>query len=304
MKIVNFSKDGRARLGKVVDDDVVDLSIAAPELPQSLVEILRQGAPALDRLRAVGRTPGAELPLASARLLAPIPNPSKYLAIGMNYRDHAEEARRAGIPIPQTQVWFNKQVSCISGPYDDVVLPSVTERMDYEAELGVVIGKRCRDVKAEDARSVIAGYLVTNDFTARDWQQRSPTWTLGKSFDTHGPIGPWFTTDDEIADPHALRMRLFVNGEKRQDTLTGGMIHDIFHQIEHLTTVITLEPGDILATGTCSGVGVALNPPRFLKPGDVVRVEIKGLGHIENRVVDDPQGIEKTGRPEPALATT
>jgi 2-keto-4-pentenoate hydratase/2-oxohepta-3-ene-1,7-dioic acid hydratase in catechol pathway len=287
MKIANFSEQGRARLGKIVGDAIVDLSVAAPELPSSLVEILRLGAPALERISKATGVPEAVFPLASVKLLAPIPNPSKYLAIGMNYHDHAEEARKAGIPIPQTQVWFNKQVSCIAGPYDDVVLPSVSERMDYEAELGVVIGKRCRHVEAESARSVIAGYFVANDFTARDWQQRSPTWTLGKSFDTHGPIGPWLTTADEVLDPHALTMRLFVNGELRQQSLTGGMIHDIFQQIEHLTTVMTLEPGDILATGTCSGVGVALQPPRFLKPGDVVRVEVGGLGHIENRIVED-----------------
>ena len=295
MKIANFSIDGQSRLGKIVGDSIVDLSAAAPELPRSLVEILQLGASALKRVSEAAGVPGTIFPLASVKLLAPIPNPSKYLAIGMNYHDHAEEARRAGIPIPQTQVWFNKQVSCITGPFDDVVHPSVTERMDYEAELGVVIGKRCRHVKAEDARDVIAGYLVTNDFTARDWQQRSPTWTLGKSFDTHGPIGPWFTTADDVLDPHALTMRLFVNGELRQQTLTGGMIHNIFQQIEHLTTVMTLEPGDILATGTCSGVGIALKPPQFLKPGDVVRVEIDGLGHIENRVVKDPWSPAQMG---------
>jgi 2-keto-4-pentenoate hydratase/2-oxohepta-3-ene-1,7-dioic acid hydratase in catechol pathway len=286
VRIANFSADGRSRLGKIVGDAIIDLSVAAPDLPGSLVEILRLGAPALKRIAEA--VAGAARPLASVRLLAPVANPSKYLAIGMNYRDHAEEARKAGIPIPQTQVWFNKQVSCIVGPYDDVVHPCVSDRLDYEAELGVVIGTRCRHVKAEDAQSVIAGYFVTNDVTARDWQQRSPTWTLGKSFDTHGPIGPWLTTADEVPDPHALTMRLTVNGELRQNTLTGGMIHNIFQQIEHLTTVMTLEPGDILATGTCSGVGIALQPPKFLRPGDVVRVEIDGLGHIENRIVADP----------------
>jgi 2-keto-4-pentenoate hydratase/2-oxohepta-3-ene-1,7-dioic acid hydratase in catechol pathway len=288
MKIARFQKDGRETLGKIVGDVVIDLSRTAPDLPQSLREILEQGASALDRLHAVGQAEGTTYPLASVKLLAPIPNPSKYLAIGMNYRDHVEEARRAGVPIPQTQVWFNKQVSCIAGPYDDAILPSVSEKMDYEAELGVVVGKRCRHVSAADARSVIAGYLVTNDFTARDWQHKSPTWTLGKSFDTHGPIGPWFTTADEIANPHSLQMRLSVNGEIRQSTSTGGMVHNIFEQIEHLTTVMTLEPGDILATGTCAGVGVALNPPSFLKPGDVVRVEIESLGYIENKIITDP----------------
>lgn len=287
MKIASFEASGRVRLGKILGDVVVDLSVVAPQLPASLVEILKLGTAALQTIADATPVAGAVLPLTSVRLLAPLPNPSKYLAIGMNYRDHAEEARKAGIPIPQTQVWFNKQVSCITSPYGDIVHPSVSDRLDYEAELGVVIGQRCRHVTAGDAHAVIAGYLVTNDVTARDWQQRSPTWTLGKSFDSHGPIGPWLTTTDEVPDPHSLRMQLFVNGELRQDTLTGGMIHDIFQQIEHLTTVMTLEPGDIIATGTCSGVGIALQPPKFLKVGDVVRVEIEGLGHIENRVVAD-----------------
>ncbi len=288
MKIASFSANGRSRLGKIDGDTIIDLSVATPDLPSSLVDVLRLGAPALKRIADAKAVAGAGMLLASVKLLAPVPNPSKYLAIGLNYHDHAEEARKAGIPIPQTQVWFNKQVSCVVGPFDDVVRPSVSNRLDYEAELGVVIGARCRHVSAENARSVIAGYLVTNDVTARDWQQRSPTWTLGKSFDTHGPIGPWLTTADEVPDPHALKMRLLVNGELRQNTLTGGMIYNIFQQIEHLTTVMTLEPGDILATGTCSGVGIALNPPKYLKPGDVVRVEIERLGYIENRIVADP----------------
>jgi 2-keto-4-pentenoate hydratase/2-oxohepta-3-ene-1,7-dioic acid hydratase in catechol pathway len=152
----------------------------------------------------------------------------------------------------------------------------------------VVIGKRCRHVRAAQAREVIAGYFVANDVTARDWQFASPTWTLGKSFDTHGPIGPWIVTADEIADPHALPMRLYVNGELRQSASTGLMIHNIYEQIAHLTTVMTLEVGDLIATGTCSGVGVARTPPSFLKIGDVVRVEIERLGHIENQVIAEP----------------
>jgi 2-keto-4-pentenoate hydratase/2-oxohepta-3-ene-1,7-dioic acid hydratase in catechol pathway len=148
-----------------------------------------------------------------------------------------------------------------------------------------VIGRRCRHVTRDDARSVIGGYTVVNDVSARDWQLRTPTHTLGKSFDTHGPIGPWLVLDSEIADPHALEIRMFVNGERRQRGNTGSMIHNIFDQIAYLSTVMTLKPGDILATGTPSGVGAALNPPRFLNPGDVMRVEIDGIGHIENRVV-------------------
>jgi 2-keto-4-pentenoate hydratase/2-oxohepta-3-ene-1,7-dioic acid hydratase in catechol pathway len=216
-------------------------------------------------------------------LEAPITDPQKFLAIGMNYRAHAEEAAKAGIPIPKSQLWFNKQVSCINGPTSAIELPQISDQLDYEAEMGVVIGRRCRHVKAADARSMIAGYLVADDVSVRDWQMKSPTFTLGKSFDTHGPIGPWITTDDEVADPHDLLMTLTVNGEERQRTSTGDMIYNIFEQIAYLSTVMTLEPGDLLATGTPAGVGIARG--QFLKDGDVVRVAISGLGAIENRVV-------------------
>ena len=193
---------------------------------------------------------------------------------------------RADHGAPKTQIWFNKQVTCITGPYADVDIPKAAPDMvDYEAEMGVVIGKRCRHVRVENARSVIAGYFVVNDVTARDWQFRSPTFTLGKSFDTHGPIGPWITTDDEIADPHGLMMALELNGEERQRSSTNDMIYNIYDQIAYLSQVMTLEPGDLIATGTPSGVGIAGN--RFMKAGDVVRVSIDGLGTIENRFVDE-----------------
>jgi 2-keto-4-pentenoate hydratase/2-oxohepta-3-ene-1,7-dioic acid hydratase in catechol pathway len=228
------------------------------------------------------RNPPAGRALASVKLEAPIPDAQKYIAIGMNYHDHAEEARKGGITVPPHQLWFNKQVTCINGPYDPIYKPRVSEKMDYEAELGVVIGKRCRYVSAANARSVVGGYFVSNDVTARDWQFKSATFTLGKSFDSHGPTGPWITTDDEIADPHALDMKLWVNGELRQQTSTGGMIYNIWQQIEELSQVMTLEPGDLIATGTCANVGIALG--KFLQTGDVVKVAIDGLGHIENRV--------------------
>jgi 2-keto-4-pentenoate hydratase/2-oxohepta-3-ene-1,7-dioic acid hydratase in catechol pathway len=284
MPLVHFSDASGARLGKLFGDHLVDLSIAAPQLPVSIIEILDAGKPALAQFHSVQDQPGARLALSSVRLLAPLPNPEKFLGIGMNYRDHAAEASKAGLETPAYQLWFNKQVSCITGPFDDVVKPRVAEQMDYEAELGVVIGRRCRHVKVEDARSVIGGYMIVNDVSARDWQKRSPTLTLGKSFDTHGPTGPWLVLDDEIDDPHALNIRMFVNGEQRQHANSRSMIHNIFEQIAYLSTVMTLKPGDILATGTPSGVGAALKPPQFLGPGDVMRVEIDGLGHIENRV--------------------
>ena len=286
MKLVTFSCRGRASIGKVLGDRVIDLPGADPALPHTMLALLQGGPALMARARAV--EDGPSWPLAGVHLHAPIPNPSKYLAIGLNYRKHVEEAVRFGIKPPETQLWFNKQVSCVHPPYDPVHLPRVCEKLDYEAELGVVIGQRCRHVRAEDARSMVAGYTVCNDVSARDWQARSPTMTLGKSFDTHGPIGPWIVTDDAVPDPHDLQLRMFVNGELRQDSSTGDMLYDIWQQIAHLSTVMTLEPGDVIATGTPSGVGMGLQPPRYLSPGDVMRVDIEGLGFIENTVIAEP----------------
>jgi len=189
------------------------------------------------------------------------------------------------VPTPTQQLWFNKQTTCLAGPYDDID-PGVTEQLDYEVELGVVIGKPAKRVTEADARNHVFGYFVANDVSARDWQRHSPTFTMGKSFDTHGPIGPWIVTADEVADPHGLRVRCSVNGELRQDAETSELIYNIWQQIAYLSTAFTLEPGDLIATGTPSGVGVARQPPVFLKPGDVVRCEVDGIGAIENRVID------------------
>ncbi|ADU69162.1 fumarylacetoacetate hydrolase family protein [Pantoea sp. At-9b] len=281
MKLVRFTEQGRTRIGKVVGDQVIDLS-GVPGVSGSMRQLLTSLATLRPRLDAVHSPAFA---LSAVQLEAPIQDAQKFLGIGMNYRKHAEEARQAGIPIPESQLWFNKQVSCINGPFAPVVKPAASEKMDYEIELGVVIGQRCRHVSASDAASVIAGYLIVNDVSARDWLHKSPTFTLGKSFDTHGPIGPWITTADEIPDPLRLEMKLYVNGELRQHADSGDMIYDIYAQIAYLSTVMTLEPGDILATGTPSGIGAPTG--RFLQPGDVMRLEIEGLGHIENPVVEE-----------------
>jgi len=287
MKLARYTHAGRTAIGAIKGDRVFEISNLVPtETPQSIREILAAGEPMRARLSGALEQAQGGVDLDAVRFEAPIPDAQKYLAIGMNYQDHAEEARAAGIAIPKTQLWFNKQVTCITGPFDPVHRPRVSDKLDYEAELGVVIGKRCRYVSEADARKVVGGYFVANDVTARDWQAASPTFTLGKSFDTHGPIGPWITTDDEIDDPHTLEMRLFVNGELRQRQLTGNMIYNIWQQIHHLSQVMTLEPGDLIATGTCAGVGIALN--KFLQPQDVVRVEIDELGHIENCIVEEP----------------
>ncbi|EOV8179396.1 TPA: fumarylacetoacetate hydrolase family protein [Raoultella planticola] len=285
MKLVRYTHHGRTRLGKVVDSTVIDLS-EITGIDHSMRQLLNDLPALRERLERVS---GPAIALEEVRLEAPIHDPQKFLGIGMNYRQHAEEARRAGIAIPSSQMWFNKQVSCISGPFDPVVKPRISEQMDYEIELGVVIGRRCRHVCAGDAPAVIAGYLIVNDLSARDWLKKSPTFTLGKSFDTHGPLGPWLTTCDEIADPLALQMTLTVNGEQRQHASTGDMIYNIYQQIEYLSSVMTLEPGDVLATGTPSGIGAPTG--RFLQPGDLLHLTIDGLGAIEHRVVAEDDAI-------------
>lgn len=278
MKLLRFDDNGTARLGVVRGDDIVVLDGWA-----SMLAIIAGGAEALADVARQRDAARRTAPLKSARLLAPIERPGKYLAIGMNYARHLEEAKRLGQPTPSQQFWFNKQTSCIAGPFDDIE-PGVTQMLDYEAELGVVIGKPAKGVSEADAKAHVFGYVVANDVSARDWQRHSPTFTMGKSFDTHGPIGPWIVTADEIADPHALKIRCLVNGEVRQDSDTSQLIYNIWQQIAYLSTAFTLEPGDLLATGTPEGVGVGMTPPTFLKPGDVLRCEVEGVGAIENRV--------------------
>lgn len=288
MRLARFTSSARTGIGVVLQDRILPLSQLLPDPPRTIKEVLAGGASLRARIEAAMRTASGALSISSVKLEAPIPDAQKYLAIGMNYPDHVEEARKGGVTAPKTQVWFNKQVSCITGPYDPVHYPRVSEMVDYEAELGVVIGKRCRHVSAGDARDVIGGYFVANDVTARDWQFQSPTFTLGKSFDTHGPTGPWIVTADEVPEPHGLEMRLFVNGKQRQKGNTRDMIYNIYAQIEHLSKVMTLEPGDLIATGTCAGVGIAGGKEGMLKVGDVVRVEIDGIGYIENAITAEP----------------
>ncbi len=270
-------------------DELVDLSSAAPELPSDMQGLLEAGADALLVAREATERSGNRYPLASVRLEAPIARPPKFLAVGLNYADHVAES---GTDAPVHPMIFNKQSTCVVGPTDEVHVPRASHVLDYEGELGFVIGRRCRHVSRDDAREVIAGYLVVNDVTVRDWQLRVPTWTIGKSFDTHGPIGPWIVTADELPDPHQLDLRTWVNGELRQESNTKQLIFDCFALVEHLSTAFTLEPGDIVATGTPSGVGIACKPPKLLKAGDVVRIDIEGIGEIENRIIDEPANTE------------
>ena len=286
MKLATFTHDGRTRIGVVEADEVADLAAAVPSLPREMVAFLEAGPEALQAAQeAIAEAP--RLALSVVRLEAPIARPPKFLAVGLNYADHVAEA---GLETPAHPTIFNKQSTCVVGPGGDVHLPRASHVLDYEGELGFVIGQRCRHVSRDDAADVIAGYLIVNDVSVRDWQLRVPTWTMGKSFDTHGPIGPWITSADELPDPHGLALRTWVNGELRQDSNTKQLIYDCFDLVEHLSTAFTLEPGDLVPTGTPSGVGIGFKPPRLLEVGDLMRVEIEGIGALENTVVAEPQG--------------
>ncbi len=276
--------------GVLAGERVVPFSAIAPDLPVTLDALLAAGAEAMAHLRDRMPVAGGGVPLADVMLCAPIRHPRKFLGIGLNYASHLAEFVAKGNAMPDMthQIWFNKQTSCIIGPHDDIHRPRVSDQLDFEGELGIVIGRRCRHVAAADAHRVIAGYLIVNDVSLRDWQKRTPTATLGKSFDTHGPTGPWLTTADEVENAGALSVRTLVDGVVMQDGNTSEFIHGIGAMIAHLTTVMTLEPGDILATGTPSGVGMGRTPPVWLVPGQSVRVEIEGLGALDNRIVDEP----------------
>lgn len=285
MKLLRYQTPNGPKLGVLQtdrEDRVVPLDRLSETYP-TMQSVIEGGSAALDAIRSLAANGDGAFDLDDAKLLAPIERPGKYMAIGMNYAKHIEEAKRLGQPTPTQQFWFNKQTSCLSGPFD-AIDPGVSEAVDYEVELGVVIGKPAKGVSEAAAKDHVFGYVVANDVSARDWQRHSPTFTMGKSFDTHGPIGPWIVTADEIADPHALDLRCLVNGEVRQDSNTSELVYNVWQQISYLSTAFTLESGDLIATGTPSGVGIGMQPPQFLQPGDVVRCEIDGIGAIENKV--------------------
>jgi 2-keto-4-pentenoate hydratase/2-oxohepta-3-ene-1,7-dioic acid hydratase in catechol pathway len=283
VKLARFSpaRGEAPRLGIVTGDEIVDLG-AVPGVPADMCELLALGDEGLALVAAAERG-AARSPLADVRLLAPIERPQKFFAVGLNYADHVAES---GMETPEFPTVFTKMSSCVTGPFDAVERPKVSDSLDYEGELGVVIGRECRHVSREETAGVIAGYLICNDVSVRDWQLRTTQWVLGKSFDTHGPIGPYVTTADEV-DAGSLDIRTWVNGELRQSSNTSNLIFDIAEQVAILSTVCTLLPGDIIATGTPGGVGQSMKPPRFLVPGDVVRVQIDGLGAIENQIVQE-----------------
>ena len=285
MRLISFTESLNTRIGLLQGDHIIDLSQVAPSLPSDMLSFLEAGDGAMLQAAKYTSASGHYSAL-DVVIEAPLARPPKILAIGLNYRAHAEESN---MDIPKHPMVFTKQATSANGPYAPIHSPPETQMLDYEGELGVVIGKRCRRVSKQDANRVIAGFCVLNDVSVREWQflATPPQFTMGKSWDTHNPFGPAIVTPDEV-DPHNLMLRTFVNGDLRQKTSTSDLIFNCYDIIEFLTTAFTLEPGDVIATGTPSGVGISMQPQGTLKIGDVVKVEIDGLGFIENGVIAEP----------------
>ncbi len=278
MKLAVFHADGAEQIGIVEGERILPV----PDAPDmvALISDFETWQPRLSRLST---SKDGWLPLESVTLRAPIKRPGKILAIGLNYADHIAESGR---PKPEQQMWFLKASSSTSGPFDAIQLPKASpESVDYEVELVAVIGKGGRHISREDAPKAVFGYCVGNDVSVRDWQGHSPQWSVAKSFDSHSPIGPWITLTDEMSDPHCSGITCSVNGDVRQKSNTGNLVFDVWAQIEYLSQAMTLEPGDIIFTGTPGGVGWARRPQAMFNPGDVCRCEIEGLGYIEGKCV-------------------
>jgi 2-keto-4-pentenoate hydratase/2-oxohepta-3-ene-1,7-dioic acid hydratase in catechol pathway len=287
MKLVTFIHNGLARVGAVRDDGVID-SQDDPQIPATMIDFLVAGDNAMARMRQLVDTAQSKFLLSEVKLAAPVPRPGKYVAIALNYADHIAET---GKDKPEYPSFFTKQSTCVIGDGDAIHMPKVSDKLDYEGELAFVIGKRCRHVPVDKAHKVIAGFTVANDVSVRDFQARSPTMMIGKSFDTAGPLGPWLVTSDEIADPHNLNLKTWVNDELRQNSNTRHMIFNCYEMVAYLSQAMTLEPGDVITTGTPSGVGVKMQPRGYLKVGQTVRIEIEGIGTLRNSVVDEPDDM-------------
>ncbi len=283
MRLCVFEATSGKGVGLVLGDEIADLRKVAPQLSPNPVDILAAGQAGIEVIERAAKS-APRLALKDVKLKCPVGRPGKILGIGLNYHDHAKETGREA---PTTQMWFNKQATSIHGPFDPVLMPAVSTALDYEVELVVLIGKRGRHVPRERAHEIIAGYMTGCDYSVRDWQRATQTMIMGKGFDTHGPVGPWITTPDEAGNVQKLGLKCWINGEQRQNGTTAEMIFDVPAQIEHLTKAFALEPGDLLFTGTPAGVGAAFNPPKFVKVGDTVKVEVEGLGVIESVITQE-----------------
>jgi 2-keto-4-pentenoate hydratase/2-oxohepta-3-ene-1,7-dioic acid hydratase in catechol pathway len=285
MRLATVQTATGPRAAAVVGDRYIDLNATNAAVPASVRLILEAGPAALRAAADAAGQPGAvTLDASKVTLLPPVPDPPKIVCMGLNYRDHAAES---GAPIPKEPILFSKYATTLVGHGQPIVLPPVSQEVDYEAELVVVVGKAGKNIKEQDAMGHVAGYTVGHDVSARDWQLKKDgkQWMVGKTFDTFAPIGPHLVTADEVPDPHALAIKLRLNGQTMQDSTTGQMIFTVGWTLAYLSQVFTLQPGDLIFTGTPPGVGFAKKPPLFLKPGDVAEVEIERLGVLRNPVV-------------------
>jgi 2-keto-4-pentenoate hydratase/2-oxohepta-3-ene-1,7-dioic acid hydratase in catechol pathway len=285
MRLATIQTPSGPRASVLQGMNYVDLHGTDPALPEGVRALLEGGPELLQRAAATANRPDAvRHPANGARLLAPVPDPHKIICIGLNYRDHAAET---GAPLPRDPVLFSKFSTALIGPDAPIVLPPFSQEVDYEAELVLVIGRGGRNIPREAGRSHLAGYMVGHDVSARDWQLKKDgkQWLAGKTFDTFAPTGPWLVTADEVHDPQALGIRLRLNGQTMQDSNTRQMIFPAEELVAYISQVVTLQPGDLIFTGTPPGVGIARKPPVWLKAGDVVEVEIDGLGVLRNPVV-------------------
>ena len=301
MKLVTFllKEDlNTLRIGALKDNGVIDFSFS--DLPNNMIDFITLGNQGLDKANDLIQVENNIYFNDDIILKAPILKPNKILAVGLNYKKHVDEAKDLkdhhsnNVELQeQYPNIFNKQNSSVNDPYGDVHRPNASDWLDYEGEMGFIIGKECRHVSYDNAKNCIYGYTVVNDFTVRDWQFRGPphTMTMGKSWDTHCPFGPCIVTADEIDNPHKLNLKTYVNDEMRQNTNTELMIYDCYTLIEYISTAFTLTPGDLIPTGTPEGS--ALSTQDWLKPGDKVRVEVENIGYIENKIIQEPMNTTK-----------
>jgi 2-keto-4-pentenoate hydratase/2-oxohepta-3-ene-1,7-dioic acid hydratase in catechol pathway len=286
MRLVSFHGPDGVRLGVDTDRGVVDVAAAAPDAPATMRELIAAGPTALEQVRQAVGTVTDAVPLEQLRLAPAVTDPEKIICVGLNYRKHAAEG---GMPVPDQPIYFAKFRNSLAGSGEEVAIPAATRKADYEVELVAVIGRRTRNVPPEAALDAVFGYATGNDLSARELQTRSSQWTYGKAIDGFAPLGPYLVTADEVPDPQALRTRTWVNGDLRQDSNTRDMVFSVAELVSDLSQIMTLEPGDVVYTGTPEGVILGMAEQVWLQPGDEVVCEVEGLGRLVTPLVA-PQG--------------